>query len=89
MNRAQQTIVGLIPAPDILNVPRVRFRPWVVLLPDLTDILASHFDERHHPLRIEIVNLLVHDLEVCRINALQIGNVSFTAGHFARKLNAR
>ena len=86
MDRTEQTDVGLIAAPDILDVPRVRFRPRVVPLPALPDVAASHFDEGDHPLGVQVVDLLVQRLEVFGIDALQVGKVLARSRALAGKL---
>ncbi len=86
MDGAQQADVGLVAAPDVLDVPHVRLGPGVVLLPRLADVATGHLDERDDPVGVEVVDLPVHALEVGRVDPLEVGNDLLEAGDFAREV---
>ena len=85
VDRTEQTDVRLIAAPDVLDVAHVRLRPGIILLPGLPDVAPGDLDERDEALGVQVVDLLVHRLEIGRIDALHIGKILFVTGHFARK----
>ena len=85
VDRTVDADVGLVAAPDVLDVARVRLGPVVVLPPRGGAVAPGHLQEHHEPLLVQMVDLPVEIPEVLGVDPVQIRIDVFVPGNPAGK----